>query len=127
MLVLSGLGFGLGFLSATQDASMVGEFAVAGLALLPLVLCVVGAAILAYGRATGTWWVWVLLVASMPVGLYGPLLNLPGALLDAEPFGLVPAVPGEELSPAPLAWMSGVALALLALGATAFRKRDLAA
>lgn len=127
MLMVSGLGLGLGVMATVPGNTAVGEFTAAGLAFLPLILCFAGAAVLAYGLHTGTWWVWVLLVASMLVGLYGPALNLPEALLDAEPFGLVPAVPSVEPDPVPLLWMSTVAVLLLAAGAAAFRRRDLEA
>lgn len=126
MLAVSGLGLGMGALSAVDgDGSVVGEFTAAGLAFLPLVLCFAGAALLAYGLHSGSWWVWILLIASLLVGLYGPVLNLPDVLLDAEPFGLVPEVPAAELDPLPLVWMSAVALLLIAAGTVAFRRRDL--
>ncbi len=127
LLAVSGLGLGLGALSTAGGESVVGEFTAAGLAFLPLVLCFAGAAVLAYGLHSGTWWVWVLVVASLVVGLYGPALNMPDAVLDAEPFGLVPAVPSVELDPVPLLWMSAAAVVLTAAGTAAFRRRDLEA
>ncbi|MEE2522354.1 polyketide antibiotic transporter [Pseudarthrobacter sp. J75] len=127
LLAVSGLGLGVGALAAVGGESVVGEFTAAGLAFLPLVLCFAGAAVLAYGLHSGTWWVWVLLVASMLIGLYGPALNMPEEVLDAEPFGLVPAVPSVELDPVPLLWMSAAAVVLTAAGTFAFRRRDLEA
>lgn len=127
LLVVSGTALGAGVGASVGDASLVGEFALASLAYLPLVLCFVGLAALGYGLRAGTWWVWLLLVASILVGLYGPVLDLPEVVLDAAPFGLVPAVPAEDLDVVPLLGMVGVALALLLTGAAAFRRRDLTA
>lgn len=128
LLLLSGFGLGLGAGTSIGEMSLAWDFTAASLAYWPIVLCFAGLAVVAYGvLRTGAWWVWLLLVGSMLVGLYGPVLNLPDAVLDAEPFGLVPRVPGAELEPAPLVWMSVVAIALTAVGTLAFRNRDLEA
>ncbi|MBC8091523.1 MAG: polyketide antibiotic transporter, partial [Pseudonocardia sp.] len=125
LLVVSGVALGVGV--SVGDTSLVGEFALASLAYLPLVLCFVGLAALGYGLRAATWWVWLLLVASILVGLYGPVLDLPEAVLDAAPFGLVSAVPAEDLDVVPLLGMAAVAAALLLAGAATFRRRDLTA
>lgn len=127
MLAVTGFGLGIGAAAAVEGGSVVGEFTAAGLAFLPLVLCFAGLAVISYGLHTGSWWVWILLVASMLVGLYGPALNLPENLLDAEPFGMVPAVPSVVLDPLPLAWMFVVAIVLITAGTLAFRRRELEA
>ncbi|MBO1753437.1 hypothetical protein J4G33_16645 [Actinotalea sp. BY-33] len=125
LLVVSGLALGLGAGLSTGRAGLAGEFAVAALVHLPLVLCFAGLAALAYAARTGTWGVWLLLVASILVGLYGPILNLPDVVLDAAPFGLVPALPHEALELGPLVAQGAVALALVLLATRAFRRRDL--
>lgn len=128
LLLVSGLGLGTGAGASIGEPSLAWDFTVAALAYLPLVLCFAGLAVVAYGlHRFGVWWVWLLLVAAILIGLYGPVLNLPEAVLDAEPFGLVPQVPGAELDAAPLVWMSVVAVTLAAIGTFAFRKRDLEA
>lgn len=101
LLVVSGVGLGLGVAASVGDLALVAEFSVAPSACLALVLCFVGLALLGYGLRAGTWWVWLLLVASIVVGLYGPVLDLPDAVLDSAPFGLVPAVPAEPLDVVP--------------------------
>lgn len=127
LLLVSGTALGAGAAASVGDVSLVGELVVASLVYLPLVLCFVGLAALGYGAHAGTWWVWLLLVASVVVGLYGPVLDLPAVLLDAAPFGLVPALPGESLRAAPLLGMSALAAVLLVLAAATFRRRDLTA
>ena len=128
LLLVSGFGLGGGAAGVLGRPEMTWDFTVAALAYLPVVLCFAGLAVVGNGvRGLGTWWVWLLLVASILVGLYGPLLNLPQSVLDVAPFGLVPAVPGAALDVAPLAWMTVVAALLVAAGTTAFRRRDLTA
>ncbi|UZN05144.1 ABC transporter permease [Cellulomonas sp. S1-8] len=127
LLLVSGLALGAGAASAVGDGDLVGEFTLAALTYLPVVLCFVGLAALAHGLRAGTWWLWVLLVASIVVGIYGPLLDLPPAVLDAAPFSLVPLAPAEPVTVAPLALLTLVAAALVAAGAVALRRRDLAA
>jgi ABC-2 type transport system permease protein len=126
LLLVAGAGVGIGAGSSVGDPSLVGQFAVASLAYLPLVLCFTGLALVAHGLGTGTWWLWTVLVASIVVGLYGPLFDLPQPVLDAAPFGLVPALP-DEPAVTPLVLMVVVAGALVAAGTGAYRRRDLVA
>ncbi|MHA7262101.1 ABC transporter permease [Arthrobacter sp. TMN-37] len=129
LLLAAGFGLGAGAASTvgTGAADLPLQFTAASLAYLPLVSAFAALAALAYGLRTGSWWVWLLLVSSLVIGLYGPILRLPEFLLDAEPFGLVPAVPSVPLEGGPLLWMGAVALVLLAAAAAAFRRRDLSA
>ena len=127
LLLVSGLSLGLGAAGAVGDPALAVDFTAASLAYLPLVLCFAGLAALVQGLGRGgTPAVWALLVASILVGLYGPLFDLPAAVLDAAPFGLVPDVPGAALDVAPLAAMTALAVALTAAASAAFRRRDLA-
>lgn len=127
LLLVCGFGLGAGAASSVSDPGLVGEFSFAALAYLPVVLCFLGLAALAHGLRAGTWWVWVLLVASILVGLYGPLFNLPGAVLDAAPFALVPKVPYETVNPGTLLLITTVAGVLSAMAAAGLRRRDLVA
>lgn len=127
LLVVSGLTLGAGLGASGGDGSLVWDFTVASLVHLPVVLGFAGIATVAYGALRGgTWWVWLLLVASIIVGLYGPVLNLPDVVLDAQPFGLVPRVPAEAFALTPVLATFAAAAALLAVGAWLFRRRDLA-
>ncbi|MBO3094029.1 ABC transporter permease [Cellulomonas dongxiuzhuiae] len=127
LLLASGLGLGLGAASATGDAGLVAELTVASLVHLPVVLCFVGLAAVAHGLRTGAWWVWLLLVASILVGLYGPLFGLPDAVVDAAPFALAPQAPHEAVTALPLVATTAVAGALAAVATAALRRRDLTA
>jgi ABC-2 type transport system permease protein len=128
LLVVSGLTLGVGLGASIGEVGLAWDFTVAALAYLPITLAFAGVALVAYGAGRGgVWWVWLLVVASILVGLYGPLLNLPDAVLDAAPFGLVPRVPAEAFDAAPVVGISLVALALGGAGLALFRRRDLSA
>ncbi|MFJ6280330.1 ABC transporter permease [Arthrobacter subterraneus] len=128
MLLLIGIGLGTGAGMSVGDPALAADFALAGLVYLPLVLGFAGLAALSYGiLRAGTWWVWLILVSAIIVGLYGPLLNLPDAVANAEPFGLMPRVPAESLDPVPVTVAALAALLLIGAGAAAFRRRDLEA
>ena len=127
LLLVSGFTLGAGLGASGGDGSLAWDFTVGSLVYLPVVLAFAGLATLAYGARLGTWPVWVLVVASILVGLYGPALNLPEGVVDAAPFGLMPAAPAEAFAVGPVAGMSAAAALLLAAGAWAFRRRDLTA
>lgn len=125
LLLLIGFGLGVGVAATVGDAASVPSFTAAGLVYLPMVLCFVALAALAHGLRAGTWWVWAIVTASLLVGLYGTVLGLPQAVIDAAPLAFVPHAPSEPVTLAPLALMVIVATALTAAGVTGLRRRDL--
>ena len=70
---------------------------------------------------------WGVLTAFIAVYLLGSLSNSPQWLLDLEPFAHVPHVGAGSFSATPLWWLLGIDAALIAMGAFAFRRRDLTA
>jgi ABC-2 type transport system permease protein len=68
---------------------------------------------------------WGVLVTFIAVYLLGSLSNSPRWLLDLEPFTHVPHVGLGDFSATPLLWLLVIDTALIALGAMAFRRRDL--
>jgi ABC-2 type transport system permease protein len=68
---------------------------------------------------------WGVLVAFIAVYLLGSLANSPQWLLDLEPFAHTPRVGSGDFTAAPLVWLLVIDAALIALGAMAFRRRDL--
>lgn len=115
-LISGDLGFALGralgaALVQVPAAVVLGALAAAVLGLLP--------------RLAALAWAGVVFV--LVVGELGTLLGLPDWLMQVSPFAHVPAVPGEPFSATPLAVLVGVAAVLVAVGARAFRRRDLVA
>ncbi|NCT91677.1 polyketide antibiotic transporter [Cellulomonas sp. APG4] len=127
VLVVTGLALGGAAAATTGDAGLVGELALAGLVHLPVVLCFAGLAALLHGLGAPAWPVWLVLVASIVVGLYGPLLDLPAAVVEHAPFALVPAVPAESFEAGPVLGALAVAVLLTGAAVAALRRRDLVA
>ena len=128
VLVAGGLGVGLAFGIAGSDVStQVPRLVGAALAQLPAALAVaaVGAAFVGlvpkWSAAAG----WAALAVCGFIGVFGPALSLPQAVLDVSPFTHVPKLPGGAFSIVPLAWLSGVALVLAAAGLLGLRRRDI--
>ena len=66
---------------------------------------------------------WGVLIVFVALYLLGSLSNSPRWLLDLEPFTHVPHV-GSGFDAVPLLWLTAIDVALIMLGAMAFRRRD---
>jgi len=116
--------------AATGDpTTQVAELAPAALVQVPAILAIAMAVVTLIGllpRAAVAL-SWLLLVTTFVIGpMFGPGLGLPDWVQDLSPFTHVPMLPAADLSLAPLAVLSVVAVALAATGTAAFRHRDLA-
>ncbi|MBS9535166.1 ABC transporter permease [Mycobacterium sp. M1] len=69
--------------------------------------------------------VWAVLVGFVAVYLLGSLSGFPQWLLDLEPFAHVPLVGAGDFHAAPLLWLLTIDVVLIAVGACAFRGRDI--
>lgn len=123
VLAAAGLGAGVG----SQDAAEIPRLVGAALAQLPAVW-VLGALVgCLFGLAPGALRLaWVALGGCFVLWFLGPLLDLPGWLLDASPYENVPAIPAAPFAAAPLLALTAVAAALTAAGLAGFRRRDAA-
>ncbi|WP_156656033.1 ABC transporter permease [Mycobacterium sp. 852002-51971_SCH5477799-a] len=67
---------------------------------------------------------WGVLIGFVSLYLIGSLAGFSQWLLDAEPFAHIPRI-GADFTVVPLLWLSAIDIGLMALGAMAFRHRDL--
>jgi ABC-2 type transport system permease protein len=67
---------------------------------------------------------WGVLVGFVALYLIGSLARFPQWVLDLEPFAHIPRV-GADFTAVPLLWLLAIDVALIALGAMAFRRRDI--
>ncbi len=125
-IVLSGVAGGLAYGMAADDVAgklptVVGTAAVQ----LPAVWLLSAVTVVLFGltpRFTPV--AWGVLVGFVALYLLGSLSGSPQWLLDLEPFAHTPRV-GNDFTVVPLLWLLAIDFALIALGAMAFRRRDL--
>ena len=121
-----GLSIGLTHAVATGDVAQVGRVAGAALARVPAAWVMTSSVMLVFGLSGRlTPLAWVLLVAFIVVGEFGPLMDLPSWTLDLSPFTHVPPLPGGDLDLVPLVVLTTLSGVLVGVGLAAFRRRDL--
>ncbi|MEV7783292.1 ABC transporter permease [Kitasatospora sp. NPDC088351] len=126
LMLATGLGFGLAGAVSTGDGGAFLRLTGAALAFAPAQWVTVGFAAAVYGwlpRAAPL--AWLVPAYAFVIGYLGPLLKLPDALNRLSPFGQVPRLPAAGMDWTPLAALTLVAAALLALGLAGFKRRDL--
>ncbi|MBT2416960.1 ABC transporter permease [Streptomyces sp. ISL-22] len=120
IMLLAGLGFAVGY------GKQVGPLLGACLVQLPAVWVIGGLAVLLYGvlpRAAMA--AWGVAGAVLLIGWVGPALDVPQAVLDLSPFGHLPKLPGGGMEWGPVLVLLGLAAALVAVGLTGLRRRDM--
>ncbi len=128
VMVVTGLGFALGFGVATSDLSaQLPTLIEAGLVEIPAVLVVAAIAMAGVGlipRGSGAVG-WTALGVCGFIGVFGPALSLSQPVLDISPFTHAPKLPGGVLTATPLIWLSVIAVGLAAVGLIGLRRRDI--
>lgn len=128
--VMATFGLVLGVVRGLQVGDVpreVGSLLGAAVATLPAVWVCVGVALAFVGFAPRwTGFAWGVLVAFFAIGEFGELLELPDWLTALSPFAHLSRLPGGELEVLPLISLLLVAGALVAVGLTGLRRRDIA-
>lgn len=126
LTLVTGLGMGLGVAVAVGSAGWIATMTGAALTYLPAVLLVAAVAAVLVGWAPR--WAglgWVLVLYSVVVVWFGPILQLPDWAMDLSPIELTPALPADDLTVTPLIVLGLATVALAGLALTGFRRRDL--
>ncbi len=123
---IGGLALALSTSAALDDASWVGTLLRATAAHLPVALLLGGLSVALFGwlpRLQPA--VWAVFAVAAVIGYMGPGLDLPDALVEWSPFGLVGNVPAEDVdvTGALVAGIGG--LVLVGLGLLGLTRRDL--
>ncbi|MGH3096065.1 MAG: ABC transporter permease [Streptosporangiales bacterium] len=126
VLALTGLGLGASAAVAGGDPDLLPTMLGAALAYVPAVWLTVGVTVALAGLLPRlVTLAWAVPVYALIVGMFGGLLQFPDWAIDLSPFEQVPQLPGAELTWTPLIALTGIAVALTALGLLGYRRRDL--
>ena len=126
MLSLSGLGLGTVGNAVMEEGLSLAMFFNAAMAYMPAILIMVGIASVLIGwvpKASGL--IWVYLGYSFTVIYFGTLLQFQEWVQKLSPFGHVSRIPIESFDWPTAAVMTGVGVALLAIGFIGYNKRDI--
>jgi len=126
ILLAAGVGTAVGASVATGEWTTVGELVLAHVAHTPAVLLILAIAGLLYGflpRLIGV--TWVALAWGLLTGVFGPVLKLPGWTYDLSPFEHIARMPLEGFAVLPALVLTGLAVAVAAVGMAGFRRRDI--
>ncbi|GAA1390397.1 ABC transporter membrane-spanning protein [Kitasatospora putterlickiae] len=126
LTLATGVGFGAAGAASTGDAGAFWRLLGGALAYAPALWVTVGFAAALYGwfpRAVPL--AWIVPAYAFVIGHLGPLLKLPEAMNNLSPFGHVPRLPAVGMAWTPIALLTAVAAALIALGLVGFARRDL--
>ena len=123
--VVGSLALALTTAAALGDSEWVGTLLRAGADHLPVALLLGGLSVALFGwlpRLQPV--VWAVFAIAAVVGYMGPGLDLPEALVEWSPFGLVGNVPAESLDVTGALVAGGLGLLLVVLGLLGFVRRD---
>ncbi|MGH3655055.1 MAG: ABC transporter permease [Micromonosporaceae bacterium] len=125
LLLGAGAAAGLSHAAQTGDPGQVSRVLAAALVQLPAVWLLTGIVVAVFGFAPRLVVLgWIALVGFLLLGQLGPMLRLDQWAMDLSPYAHLPKLPGGEFTVTPLAWLVGIAVALIAAGMYGFRRRD---
>jgi ABC-2 type transport system permease protein len=126
IVLAGGLGTGATYAVVIGDAGQVPRLLLAALGQVPAVWVLVGIACALFGLLP-RWAVltWGVLAVALVVAMFGTLLDLPGLVMDLSPFQHSPQLPAHDATALPIVVLLAVTAALVLVGATAFRRRDI--
>jgi ABC-2 type transport system permease protein len=126
LLAIAGATSGITSAGALDTPNQWGRVMVAALIQVPAVFVVIGIGVAGFGIA-GRLSVagWTALATFLILGEFGTLLGIPQAIINLSPYAHTPRLPGGTFAWSPVVWLVGIAVALVAVGLAAFRRRDL--
>ncbi|MEU4245790.1 ABC transporter permease [Amycolatopsis sp. NPDC026612] len=127
VLLLSG-GVFMGLANGLRTGDVGGSLAdtLAGMLVqLPAAWVVIALAVAIFGLLPGfSAAAWAVGALALLLSLFGPIVDLPQAVLDVSPFQHPPKLPGQEFTATPLAWLLAVTVVALVAGLFGWRRRD---
>ncbi len=126
LLLVGGVFMGLANGLRTGDVGgSIGDTLAGMLVQLPAAWVVVAVAVAIFGLLPAySAAAWAVGALALLLSLFGPVVNLPQAVLDVSPFQHPPKLPGQEFAATPIVWLLAVAAVALAAGLVGWRRRD---
>ena len=126
LLLAGGVFMGLANGLRTGDVGgSVGDSLAGMLVQLPAAWVVVALAVTIFGLLPGfSAAAWAVGSLALLLSLFGPVVDLPQAVLDVSPFQHPPKIPGQALVATPLVWLTAVTVVALVAGLAGWRRRD---
>ncbi|UOX86915.1 ABC transporter permease [Amycolatopsis sp. FBCC-B4732] len=126
LLLVGGLFMGLANGLRTADVGgSIGDTLAGMLVQLPAAWVVVAVAVAIFGLLPAySAAAWAVGALALLLSLFGPVVNLPQAVLDVSPFQHPPKLPGQEFAATPIVWLLVVAAVALVAGLIGWRRRD---
>jgi ABC-2 type transport system permease protein len=126
LLLAGGVFMGLANGLRTGDVGgSLGDTLAGMLVQLPAAWVVVALAVTIFGLLPGfSAAAWAAGSLALLLSLFGPILDLPQAVLDVSPFQHPPKLPGQEFTATPIVWLLAVAVVALVTGLAGWRRRD---
>ncbi len=126
LLALAGALTALPSSLAGGKIAQVAQIAGAAIALAPGLWVIVGVAMVLHGWAPRLLIIpWIVVGWSMVANWVGPVIGLPEALLKFTPFAALPHLPAEQMSFTAVLVETAIAVGLVAVGLTGYRRRNL--
>lgn len=126
IMLVSGVLTGVGAAIVIGDSVHIWNVTATMLSYIPAILVIGAAAVAFFGVQPRLLWVaWAIFGFTVMVGLFGELLNLPRAFILLSPFEHVAIVSLEPTNFAAMITSVGVAAALVAIGLTGVRRRNI--
>ncbi|MEX1077585.1 MAG: ABC transporter permease [Homoserinimonas sp.] len=126
LLFAAGLGEAIGAAASTGSGELFGEVLLGHVAHAPAVWVTLGVAMLLYAVAPRVVLLaWIVFGYAFLFGFFGPLLDLPEAVVKASPYEHIGEYPAEDLSVLAIVVLTAIAAALAGAAIALFRRRDL--
>ncbi|WP_290050626.1 ABC transporter permease [Amycolatopsis solani] len=126
LLLVGGVFMGLANGLRTGDVGgSIGDTLAGMLVQLPAAWVVVALAVAIFGLLPAySAAAWAVGALALLLSLFGPVVNLPQAVLDVSPFQHPPKLPGQEFAATPIVWLLAVAAVALGAGLAGWKRRD---
>ncbi|GAB3618405.1 exporter of polyketide antibiotics [Okibacterium endophyticum] len=126
LLFAAGLGEAIGAAASTGSGELFGDVLLGHVAHAPAVWVTLSIAMLLYAVAPRLVpLVWIVFAYAFLFGFFGPLFDLPEAVVKASPYEHIGEYPAEDLSVLAMVVLTAIAAVLVAASLALFRRRDL--